>query len=324
MLQLRPYELLCLVCSLGDEERRPEGKLAHALDTIHANPDIPITLVCTALDVYVYQDPGLADDTPEGADYNRKRDLDVLQRLDLAPGSTLPARTLLMRLLKHIPRVAGICGYETVTSEAWQGCASALAGFYERGQARGITAFIPSRDKDEMLRDKQLSVEAMERAERLAIRPHVAMCAVCNWGNNRGQPEPLANDNIVEFIAIIRRRPDVLVTMAQGADWMICAPCPVRVPHLNACVNVLGSGGLSNEKRDLDLLQQLGLTFGSTLPGRELLLLLFDKVPTTQSVCARDNTEPSVWWDGCGEHNAKEGNHGYDWGREALRAEFAQ
>jgi len=161
-----------------------------------------------------------------------------------------------------------------------------------------------------------------EPGRALRIRPHVAMCAICNYGSHDGTPTPLAADNIVEFIRILRERPETPVTMAQGADWMVCAPCGRRVPEMNACVNVYGSGGLSNEKRDLDLLQVLGLTFGGTLPGRDFLRLLLARVPSTQGICRRDNPDLSVWWDGCGQANRVGGNAGYARGRELLLREL--
>ena len=131
----------------------------------------------------------------------------------------------------------------------------------------------------------------------------------------------MANDNLPELLQIIlTERPDLPVTLVRGADWMMCAPCPRRVPELNACVNVAGSGGLSNELRDLDLLELLGLHYGDTLPARELYLLLLDRVPLTTLVCARDNPGLSVWWDNCGarDHADAQGNANYRKGREEL------
>ena len=55
---------------------------------------IHLTLVCNAGDVYGYQDPGIGDDTSEGADYNRKRDLDVLQIHEVYCNQPLPPRVL--------------------------------------------------------------------------------------------------------------------------------------------------------------------------------------------------------------------------------------
>jgi hypothetical protein len=288
------------------------------LATIRANPEVPITLRCNAGDVYVYQDPGTAEDTPEGADYNRKRDLDILQRMSWPPGITLPARTAFLCLLKQIPTVSGVCGYDTVTSEAWKGCPKATSGNYERGHQKGITAIIPPRSEEEMAKEKERSLQALYSATEVTIRPHILLCAVCQYGG--GVRPPFKADNLPELLdLILHRNPDLLITMARQADWMMCAPCPQRVPELNACVNVLGSGGLSNEKRDLDMLQRLGLQFGSTMKARELYRLILERIPTTQDLCKREgNCCPSVWWDGCGESNVKEGKANYGKGRKEL------
>jgi len=90
-------------------------------------------------------------------------------------------------------------------------------------------------------------------------------------------------------------------------------------------VNILGSGGLSNEKRDLDTLKKLGLQFGSTMKARDLFRLIFERIPTTQEVCKRDgNSCPCVWWDGCGESNVKKGNPNYEKGRKELIEKFKE
>ena len=318
-MTVRPYQLLCAVCSLGGGEDVPFAeKIAALLDAVKQCPDMPLTIVCNAGDVYAYQDPGTDDDTPEGADFNRKRDLDILQRMNWPPGVTLPARTALLYLRSMIPTVAGLCGYESETSEAWRGCPRACSGAYERGHALGIEAIIPPRSEEEMAAEKEASMAALDAAEEVSIRPHILLCAVCQYG--QGARPPFKADNLPELMqTILHRKPDLRIRMAQQADWMMCAPCPARVPGLNACANMLGSGGLSNEKRDLDMLQILGLEFGSVLPARDLFRLIFEKIPTTQDICAREGSCcTSVWWDGCGEKNVTAGNEGYEQGRAEL------
>ena len=72
------------MCAIGQEN----GQGGHAkLDVIRRNPDFPITLVCNAGDVFAYQDPGPADDRDGSAEFNRMRDLEILQRLDLPRAS---------------------------------------------------------------------------------------------------------------------------------------------------------------------------------------------------------------------------------------------
>ncbi|MBI5821807.1 MAG: hypothetical protein HZA88_22775 [Verrucomicrobia bacterium] len=317
-LTLRPYELLCLVCSLGENQGCPQNaKLAAALEKIRRQPDIPLTLCCNAGDVYSYQDPGTEADTAEGRDYNRKRDFDILLKLDAAPGATQPARIWLAMLLKRISTVAGLCAYSGVTSEAWKGCAKAASGCYERAQKQGLNLLIPPRDEAEMTREKEASIAALKSAKEVTIRPHILVCAVCQYGG--GTRPPFKPDNLPELLQmILTERPDVPVKFVRGADWMMCAPCPSRVAATNACVcGAIKSGGLYNELKDLNVLQRLGLNFGSTMKARDLCLLIFEKIPTVTGVCALDIdglAAQSIWRDGCGGKP----HPFYDKGRKAL------
>jgi len=87
-LTARPYQLLCAICRLD------EGQRTAVAEAVREAPDRPLRIVCNAGDVYAYQDPGVGADTPEGADYNRKRDLDILQRMGWPPGTWLLLGTL--------------------------------------------------------------------------------------------------------------------------------------------------------------------------------------------------------------------------------------
>ena len=274
---------------------------------------MPITLACHAGPLYAYQDSGTKEDTPESDEFNRKRDLDVLQILDLAPGCTLPARAIFSTLLKGVSTVSGICGYQTVTGEAWKGCPMAASGNYERGYEKALKetwyshlsdALVTPRTEEEMAQEKKKSLEVLYSASVVTIRPHILVCAVCQYGD--GLRPPYKEDNLPELLdLIINRNPDVLIKMAPGADWMMCAPCPGRNTKLNCCMHVWGSGELDSQQRDLNLLQKLGLKFGSTMKARELYRLIFERVTTTHGMpdfCLKYNTMPSVWWDECGGH----------------------
>lgn len=324
MLVVRPYQLLCIVCSLGEDELMPkEARLKGFRERIRNTPDMPVALRCNAGDEFFYQDPGLEDDTPEGPEFNRKRDMDILQRLDLAPGSILPARVLFGRVLKAIPSVSGICGYDTVTSEAWRGCPRAKSGCYERGHAKGIDAIIPPRSQEVMKEDKGTSLQDMYHADTIRIRPHILLCAAAQYGG--GTRPPFEPDNLPEMIQHILKNPETPITLVSGADWMMCAPCPSRVPELNACVcGAIYSGGLYNEMKDLNVLRALGLTYGTTMKAREIYALIFQRIPNTAGVCALDSTvaDISVWRDGCG--GRPDPCPDYKKGVEMLMKEFGE
>lgn len=315
----RPYQLLCAVCAIGQGVDRPESdEVSRLLEAVKADPDVPVTVRCNIGSLFCFQDPGTEDDTPEGADYNQKRDLDILRKLDLTPGVTLPARILLAKVFNGIDSVAGICGYESVTSEAWRGCSKAKSGYYEKGHALGISAIIPPRDADEMRQEKEKSIAALRSAKEIDMRPHLLICAVCQYGN--GIRPPFAEDNIPEFLDIVlNENPEIMMTMVPGADWMMCAPCPWRAPERNACVTGRNCcGGLYNQIKDLNVLQVLGLSYGSKIKAGEFYRLALEKIPRVEWVCALDNADlmpHSLWWNAC---DARKPQTPYQTGRDQL------
>ncbi|MHB0937377.1 MAG: hypothetical protein ACYDCO_15895 [Armatimonadota bacterium] len=306
VLIVRPYQLLCLMCALGDEEHVPgEPALSRIREAIRQDPGLPMALCCHSDDQFAYQSPGRADDTPEGADFNQKRDMEILLRLDLTPGTVLPANIALARLHQTITSVDGICGFGAVTSPAWQGCRFAGTDRYARGHARGISALLPARTAEEMPQEKAASLAAMLAAEAVRIRPHILMCAVAQYG--AGIRPPYAEDNLPELLQHLLQHPETPITLVPGADWMMCAPCPYRCAGRNACaIGRVRSGGLYNEMKDLNVLQATGLTFGATVPARELFALIFARVARTAGVCALTHEIPalSCWRDSCGANPA--------------------
>ena len=306
---IRPYQLACLVCRAGSvddcagDDAAPCGsaRVAQLAELIRDNPDMPLTLCCNVGDVCAYQDPGPAEDTAGSAEFNAKRDLDILQWLDLAPGSTLPARILIRRLLLRMETVRGVCGYDDVTAPAWEGCPKADSGDYERGRELGVEAIIPPRPEDEMVADKQQSMAALEKGGVIPIRPHIVVCSVCQYGND--VRPPFAADNLPEWLQMVLEPGcELQVELVPGADWAMCAPCPSRSQEGCCVCGKTGSGGLYNVVKDLNVLKALGLTFGTVMNAREMYRLIFERIPTTNGVCALTAIgvpEHSIWKDGC-------------------------
>lgn len=320
-MTLRPYQLLCAVCSVGGGQACVQNeKTEHILALVRNNPDMPITLRCNAGAAFVYQDPGTADDTPQSAEFNIKRDIEILYKLNLFPGCTLPARIIFNRLLDTIEEVSGICGFSSATSDSWKGCPKAASGNYEKGRAKGIEAIVPARDKDEMTKAKAESLEAMYAAEAISVRPHILLCSLCQYGD--GTRPPFDPDNLPELIQLILKKPDTQITLAPYADWMMCAPCPFRAPQLNACVINKGSGGLPNQMRDLRVLEKLGLTYGATLKAIDLYRLIFERIGGTLEICRIEHSGPSVWLSGCGLGTTD--SETYDKGRRMLMKELGK
>ena len=315
-LTVRPYELMCIVCRIGEGRVGDLGdeRLNEILSAVRNNPNMPLTLRCNVDAVYKYQNPGRADDTPEGDLFNDKRDLDILQRLGLVPGATRPGIELFERLLMKIPTADGICRYHEITSQTWQGCARGGNGHYEKGHAMGLEAVIPPRNEGEKAAFKKDSVEAMYKADTLRIRPHHLMCMTCfHKGRTQDELEAIEEDNLFEAIDIMQKNPEIPVTLIPGC-CMICPPCSHYDPKTSLCIGGQGMS-LRDQKKDLDVLQRLGLKFGDTLPAREVLKRLYDEILSTRQICGyEDGIERGHEWRICGE---PEGSERYQKGRAA-------
>ena len=299
-LEVRPYQLMCILCRIGEglEDDLHDERLTGILRAVRQKPGIPVTLRCNVDTVYGYQNPGRNEDTPEGELFNEKRDLDIVQRLGLVPGATRPAQELFQRLLDNVDSAMGICGYGEATSEEWQGCAWASSGYYEEGQARGIAGVIPPRPDGEKEDAKAASTRAIYDADVLRIRPHHLMCMAC-FHAGKEELAPIEEDNLFEAIDVIQKNPDLPVTLVPGC-CMICPPCSRYDPATDLCVS--GNGmGLRDQKKDLDVLQCLGLSYGETLPARELYRRLFAAVSSTRDICGYvDGVERGREWRVCG------------------------
>ena len=306
-LDVRPYQLMCIVCRIGEgrKETLGDARLDEILTAVREDPARPVRLRLNHESVYRYQNPGPGEDTPEGELFNAKRDLDIIQKLGLVPGDARPALDMFERLFKDVAAAKGICGYETVTSDTWKGCPRATSGNYEKGHAMGLNAVIAPRDKQEKADFKKNSVAAIYEAKTLRIRPHHLMCMACFFGGRGDNLAPIQEDNLFEAIDVIHKNPDIPVTLIRGT-CMICPPCSRYDCKTKLCVGG-HSMALRDQKKDLEVLQRLGLTYGDTLPAKKLYTLLFERIPSTLAVCGYGDGEERAWeWSICGGEDVNE------------------
>jgi hypothetical protein len=303
-IDIRPYQMLCLVCRQGSRnEALPyyhESRLNDIHAALKADPIVPLTLRCNTDTVFRYQSPGREYDTPEGEMFNDLRDLTVLQRIGAVPGHTLPASDLFDRIFEAIPTCQGICGYPEAEAPGWPRCRFADSGNYERGVALGRGSLIPPRTAEEKAMAKKESADACYQAGRLRIRPHHLLCLACF---HAGRPEkalaPIEEDNLYECIRVMQRNPDIPVELVHG-PCMVCPPCSAYHAPSNLCIGGK-SMGLRDEKKDLDTLRRLGLRYGDIVPARTLLQSLFNAVQNTTEICGHgDGVERCREWRICG------------------------
>lgn len=313
VIDLRPYQLMDIVAAVGvGRDDFGSDRLNAAVEAMRRRAYVPIRLRANVSSIYAFQNPGHEEDTAGGESFNTKRDLDILQRLGLTPGAVMPAIDLFDLLITKIPSAEGITGYGQGGSRDWPSSPTATAEYAE-GVAKGLGRIFHLRTEEEMARVKQESAQEVYDAEVLRLRPHHVMCMTCFYGGHIDNMAPIKEDNLYEAVIAIQRNPDIPITLIQG-PCMICPPCHFYDPEANLCYLHVGIG-LRDEKKDLDVLQLLGLQYGDTLPAREYLRLLYERVPSTRLVCGQgDGIERSPSWRIC---DAPEGSERYRIGRAA-------
>lgn len=307
LITIRPFQLLSTVCILGGSKcpNMESEKAADVLEKVKTNPTTTIRLASNVDEIIHFTALGAADLTsPDTQDvFNRKRDLDVLQRLGLVPGDTRRARYLYELLFSRIRTTYNICSYNT---PGWQGCALAHNGSYERIQVQGWKAVVYSRSDQECEEYRRSNVGRIKSDKGLFVRPHHLMCLSCWYGEGKDQ-SPRPNDTIFEIWQRIRSEPDVSITLVEGT-CMACDSCDGFHPATGRCVHSCGL--IRDYKKDLDCLQKLGLMPGASMKARELFALLYERIPSTREICAYgDGIVRSNEWSIC---SSPDGNPGYE------------
>jgi len=305
-IEIRPHHLLSTVCALGGV-RCPlvdQNRIDYILNLVKNDATLRIRLVSDADEIRYFRDLGSAyyNQMNEQDVFNRKRDLDVLQKLGLVPGDTRRARYLYTLLFERIKTLQDICAYDT---QGWEGCPNARSGAYEGIQAKSFAEIVKMRSDEEMNSCKDRTAKETYESERLYIRPHHLMCMACYYSGGDGNV-PRQADNLYEAIHRIQDNPDIDVVLVEGC-CMLCEPCDGYDPVTHRCVH---DGGLIRDyKKDLDVLQKLGLMPGTVIKARDVYKMLFEGIPSTKDVCGYgDGIETSREWRICG---SKEGNEGY-------------
>ncbi|MGB9641835.1 MAG: hypothetical protein ACPL3Q_01365 [Candidatus Ratteibacteria bacterium] len=328
-ITLSPQQPLCLLCYLGkNPEKIEEPLLNEIFSVIEKKPDIPVTLRCHAGDVFSFQD--IKENYTLST---RRKNLEILQKLDLFPGITITARILFIRILHRITTVKDICFdcdfaikkyYERarkqqlslIVEHCGQFGKSILA---EKAKKKNIKIIIPPRTLEDLMKSKQKSLDAMYQAknEGIRVRPHILLCSICQYGAGAKPTE--VYDNLPELLALVLKETDVKITLVEGADWMMCGPCPSKTEE-NFCVHAFGKCGLPSQLRDMRVLETLGLDYGMTIDARTLYKKIIEKIPSTLLICRFDNPQTSMWHSGCGQRT--ENNPDYVKGRRKLMAKL--
>ena len=310
-ITIRPYQLLSIVCIIGGAKcpQMETSKAAEVINRLKKNPTATIRLASNVDEIphFTSLTPTEHASPDTSGIMNRKRDLDVLQRLGLVPGDTRRARYLFELLFSRIETPNNICAYNT---SGWHGCSLAQSGAYEKIHAKGWEAVVYSRSDQERAEYRKRNAKLIAKNDKLFIRPHHLMCLSCWYGDGMNLA-PRSNDTIYEILMRIRKDPDIPITLIEGT-CMACDCCDGFHPPTGRCVHSCGL--IRDYKKDLDCFQKLGLMPGSTMKARELFSLLYERIPSTRDICAYgDGIVRSNEWAICGN---PDGNPGYFTARE--------
>lgn len=295
-LTVRPHHLMCLFCRRGGGT--PPDLEAWGLDEvlarIAANRNVLLTLQ-TAFNCMggPGNEPTLYDPA------TRRKDLQVLQQLNLAPGDTRPAHWLLRDYVpKYLPTLWNICDLGGATGPAWSECPECRTGAYQKGLQATIVPLRPAAEMDEC---KRWSCEQVETTERLRIRPHHLLCIFDFWGTHTDAP--ISGDNLWEPLIRMRDNPDIEVELVEGA-CMVCPPCHGWDPEHNTCDTLCG---LRDRLKDLNTFQKLGLAPGDVRTARELYDLIWERITDIRQICGNMNRDVLEWNDCAGVRDGRLG-----------------
>ena len=306
-MEMRPHELLSVICTVGGQ-KCPLLTADRARELIEKlrTPSCRIRLITNADAVPHYQERTQHEwQHIDPADVlNRKRDLDVLQKLGLAPGAVVRSRYVVEWLFRKITTLVGVCCWDTL---GWEGCPFARNGTYEQMREIGASAVVSIPDAADVARRNALAAKEIETADHLYIQAHILMCICCDYDGGQGGSKR-GMDELYELRNKMIDNPDIPVTLVDDGLCMACGSCDGYDIPSRRCVH---QGGLiRNFKKNMDTLQKLGLMPGDTLKARDFYRLLFEKIPSTKLICSfGDGIVTSPQWTICG---GPEGHPGYE------------
>ncbi len=319
-IELAARQLLGTVCVAGGVEcplfKRRENAM-EILQLLKQDPAVAIRLTSDADRVPHYsmlEDEDFARMNREDV-LNRKRDLDVLQRLGLSPGDTRRARYLYELLLKTVETPVGICAHDT---PGWEGCPLAHSGTYQSVRTKGWQEIVSHRPESDTSEARRHSIARVQKDEVLNVRPHHLMCMSCWVGSSGGEGER-GNDTLDAIWRRICDDPDVQIRLVEG-NCEACHCCDGFHAESTRCVH---AGGLLRDyKKDLDVFQRIGMMPGDILNARELLKLIYARVTSTTGVCGYGTGEAtSSEWSVC---SGPRGNAGYAEARRTMAFDFGR
>ncbi|MCX7591121.1 MAG: hypothetical protein N2255_05775, partial [Kiritimatiellae bacterium] len=148
-LFLRPSHLLCILCSMEQEEPFAADNLVELRKRMERDPDIPVTItegccvVCPPCNVY----HPVEHLCYHGHFKNALRDLRLMEKLGIVPGTTMPARELYRLIYRKVRNLKEVCGWGDGSdySPLWAPCKGYDRPVLENARRKGMITGRPVR-----------------------------------------------------------------------------------------------------------------------------------------------------------------------------------
>jgi len=122
--------------------------------------------------------------------------------------------------------------------------------------------------------------------ETLTVRPYQLMFIVCKIG--AGLDPDLGDERLTEICRKVRENPLIPISLRCNVDNLYRYQNPGRDADTSDSEYV-------NDKRDLDILQRLGMVPGETRPAMALIGRLLTQVETAKGICGFDRSDSATW-----------------------------
>ncbi len=142
----------------------------------------------------------------------------------------------------------------------------------------------------------------------LPVRPYQLMCVVCRLG--AGCTDDLGEPRLTAILKAVRQDPKLPLTLRCNVDTVYRYQNPGHAEDT-------AEGELFNAKRDLDIVQKLGLVPGDTRPAIDMFERVLAKIPQARGICGYE-TQTSDTWRGCAQAGSGNYEKGHKLGINAI------
>ena len=317
-LVVRPFELLRIICRMGQGYRPPDlgdPRLNQIASAVAAAPRAPVEFGTYQGDRYNGRD----SDAPDGALFSLLADHEIFFQITdgkseaaFQPFSRIfgSAAGTLLNVCNKVKNVNEVCPSAAQGfTGAWTGPAEVTQANFVAGRAAlrdWVRSLVPTanvwKTDEELANIRITSVDALNQSRVIRIFPSHLLYIMANFGGNadRLQGHPYRADNMYEVGLAMRRNPDTPL-MFVPERCMLCPTCGSDDPDgagicgILPMENLKPSRNIMSGRLQLRLLRTLGMEYYQPEPTVDVIRRTFEKVKTNHTSFTYKGAPPNAW-----------------------------